>query len=267
MAATGTVPRPPRPGSYTGRAFSFWLVNYRRNFSGSAINSFLAPTLFLASMGLGLGTLVDSDGAAMGVPYVAFVAPGVLAASAMQSGVMSSTFPVMTAMKWHRQYHAMLATPLTVLDVLLGHLAYTAMRILLAASVFLAVAAALGAVLSPWALLALPVAVLCGMAHATPVFAFSATQETDANFILLFRLVVTPLFLFSGTFFPVASLPAALEWLAYLTPLWHGVDLCRDLSLGTPDALSAAGHVAYLLLWAVGGGVLARRALARRLQR
>ena len=269
-ARTGTtalVPRPPRPGAHAGRAFSFWLVNYRRNFSGSVINSFLAPVLFLASMGFGLGALVDSGGAPMGVPYVAFVAPGVLAASAMQSGVMSSTFPVMTAMKWNRQYHAIIASPLTVPDVLLGHLAYTAMRVALAAAVFLSVAAVLGAVPSPWALLALPAAVLCGLAHATPVFAFSARQETDANFILLFRLVVTPLFLFSGTFFPAEDLPPVLEQLAYLTPLWHGVDLCRDLSLGTPDVASAALHVGYLLLWAVAGLLLARRALARRLLR
>ncbi|GAB7190637.1 ABC transporter permease [Kineococcus sp. NUM-3379] len=275
MTSTAHPPRPavphrrPRPGAFAGRAFSFWLVNYRRNWLGSAISSFLAPALFLASMGLGLGALVDagSGGAAMGVPYVAFVAPGVLAASAMQTGVMSSTFPVMMAVKWQRQYHAMTATPLTALDVVLGHLGYIAVRILMTAVVFLAVAAALGAVPSAWALLALPVAVLCGLAHATPVFAFSAGQETDVNFILLFRLVVTPLFLFSGTFFPVENLPVALEWLAYLTPLWHGVDLCRDLSLGAPDAASAALHVGYLLVWAVAGTVLARRAMARRLLR
>ena len=268
-AATGAAPRPPRPGSLTGRAFSFWLVNYRRNWLGSAISSFLAPALFLASMGLGLGSLVDagSGRAVTGVPYVEFVAPGVLAATAMQSGVMSSTFPVMTAMKWQRQYHAMVATPLTVLDVLLGHLAYTAARIALAAGVFLGVAAALGAVPSPWALLALPVAVLCGLAHATPVTAFAASQETDQNFILLFRLVVTPMFLFSGTFFPVSSLPAGLEQLALLTPLWHGVDLCRQLALGDPRPGSALLHVAYLALWTAGGVVLARRTVQRRLLR
>ncbi|GAA4662430.1 ABC transporter permease [Kineococcus glutinatus] len=258
----------PRPGAGVARAYSFWLLNYRRNFLGSAISSFLAPALFLASMGLGLGSLVDSGAdPALGVPYVAFVAPGVLAATAMQTGVMCSTFPVMTAMKWQRQYHAMIATPLTVLDVLLAHLAYTATRVLLAAGVFLAVASALGAVPSPWALLALPAAVLTGLAHAAPVAAFSAGQETDSGFILLFRLVVTPMFLFSGTFFPAQDLPAGLEQLAYATPLWHGVDLSRDLALGAPDAGSAVLHVAYLALWAAVGAVLTRRTMARRLLR
>ncbi|PPK98468.1 lipooligosaccharide transport system permease protein [Kineococcus xinjiangensis] len=261
--------RPPRPGLMAGRAFSFWLVNYRRNWFGSAISSFLAPVLFLASMGFGLGALVDAGpgGPAMGVAYVAFVAPGVLAATAMQTGVGESTFPVMAAVKWQRQYHAMLATPLTVVDVLLGHMAFIAVRILATAAVFLAVATLLGAVLSPWALLALPAALLCGLAHAAPVFAFSATQERDTGFMLLFRLVVTPLFLFSGTFFPARDLPPVLEQLAYATPLWHGVDLCRQLSLGTPEAGPAALHVAYLLLWFLGGLLVARRTLTRRLQR
>lgn len=264
---TASVGAAPHASGWMGaRAFSYWLAAYRRTWRGSVFSDLLSPVLFLAAMGFGLGALVDggtSDG--IGVPYVQYIAPGVLAASAMQCAVGESTFTVMGAIKWQRQYHAMLAAPLRVTDVLLGHLAYVALRVTIAATVFLAVATALGTVRSWWAVLALPVAVLCGMAFATPVFAFAATQESDSGFAALFRLVVMPMFLFSGTFFPVSQLPGLIEPLAYVTPLWHAVDLCRDLALGSPSLLPAVGHVAYLLAWVGGGVVVGHRTFTRRL--
>ena len=256
---------PNADGWMGARAFDYWLAAYKRTWRGSVFSDLLSPVLFLAAMGFGLGSLVDRGAGIGGVPYVEFIAPGVLAASAMQSAVGESTFTVMGAIKWQRQYHAMLAAPLRVTDVLLGHLAYVALRVTIASSVFLAVATALGAIRSWWAVLALPVAVLCGMAFAAPVFAFAALQEEASGFAALFRFVVTPMFLFSGTFFPIEQLPGFLQPVAWVTPLWHAVDLCRDLCLGAAATLPALGHVAFLALWVVGGLALARRSFTRRL--
>lgn len=254
-------------GRMWDRALSYWLTSYRRTWRGSLFSGFLSPLLFLTAMGFGLGALVDRDGtgALGGVPYLAFIAPGVLAAQAMQTAIGESTFPVMGAIKWQRQYHAMLAAPLGVTDVLVGHLAFVALRTAITSAVFVVVAAALGAFRSWWVVLALPVAVLCGMAFAAPVFAFSAKTESDGGFNVLFRFIVMPLFLFSGTFFPIEQLPGFLQPLAWATPLWHAVDACRDLALGQATVLGVLGHAGYLALWVVGGVLLARWAFASRL--
>jgi lipooligosaccharide transport system permease protein len=251
----------------TLRSLEYWAFQYKRTWRGSVVSTVLFPVLFLASMGLGLGSLVDSSrsGGVEGLPYLVFLAPALLAATAMQTGVSESTYPVMGAIKWIRTYHAMLATPLGVLDVLVGHLLFIAARILLGSAVFLAVMTLFGAARSPLALLTLPAAVLTGMAFATPVVAFAATTQNDAGFAALFRFVVTPLFLFGGVFFPVRQLPPVLEQLAYATPLWHGVALSRGLALGTSTGGGVLLHVAYLFAWIAAGGWLAARAYHRRL--
>ena len=125
--------------------------------------------------------------------------------------------------------------------------------------------AAFGTVPHGYSVLALPAAVLTGMAFAAPVAAFAATQESDAGFSTLFRFGVIPMFLFSGTFFPIDQLPAGLRPIAWITPLWHGVDLCRSVDLGTGRAWLLAVHVAYLAAVTVAGVLLARRTYARRL--
>ena len=125
--------------------------------------------------------------------------------------------------------------------------------------------AAFGGVDSWWGILALPAAVLLGAAFTAPFAAYAATQESDAAFVPVNRFIVVPMFLFSGTFFPVTQLPLPLEWLAYLTPLWHGVDLCRELTLGTVHFWRALGHVAYLSAFVVVGLLWARRTYAARL--
>ncbi len=244
----------------------YWLTAYRRTWRGSVFGRFLSPVLFLLSMGLGLGTLVNSRaGGVDGVPYLQFVVPGLLAAQGMWVAVGESTYQVLGAIRWQRQYHAMLATPIAVWQVLLGHLAYVALQLTGATLVFLGVAAAFGAWGSWWVLLAVPVTVLTGLAFAVPIFAFSATQDGDDGFNILFRFVITPLFLFSGTFFPVDRLPVWLRPVAWLTPLWHGVDANRELALGSPRAVLLAGHVAYLLVVLAMSGWLALRSFRRRL--
>jgi lipooligosaccharide transport system permease protein len=248
------------------RSFEYWLFQYKRTWRGSVISTILFPVLFLASMGLGLGTLVDSSsGGVEGHSYLVFLAPGLLAATAMQTAVGESTYPVMGAIKWIKTYHGMLATPLGVLDVLVGHLLFIGARVLIGSTIFLAVMTAFGAVDSPLALLTLPAALLTGLAFATPVVAYSAVLENDYGFAVLLRFVVVPLFLFGGVFYPVSQLPLVLEQLAYLTPLWHGVALSRELALGTATLGATLLHVAYLAVWIVVGFVFAARNYRRRL--
>jgi len=249
------------------RSFEYWLFQYKRTWRGSVISTILFPVLFLASMGVGLGTLVDSStsGGVEGHSYLVFLAPGLLAATAMQTAVGESTYPVMGAIKWVKTYHAMLATPLGVLDVLVGHLLYIGARVLIGSTIFLAVMTVFGAVDSTLALLTLPAALLTGLAFATPVVAYSAVLDNDYGFAVLLRFVVVPLFLFGGVFYPVTQLPPVLEQLAYLTPLWHGVALSRELALGTATPGSTLLHVAYLAVWIVVGFAFAVRNYQRRL--
>jgi lipooligosaccharide transport system permease protein len=266
-ATASVLPHTPRPGALWWRATLHWLALYRRNWQGSAISNFLAPLLYLGAMGFGLGALVNRSGtgALGGIPYVQFIAPGVLAATAMQTGVGESSYPVMGAVKWQRQYHAMLAAPMGPVDLVLGTAAFVVLRVAIASAAFTIVAALLGAMPSPLALVAVFVAVLCGAAHAPATMAFAAAQENDYYFALLFRFGVLPAFLFAGTFFPVDQLPGWIRPLAWVTPLWHGTTAARQLTLGTPNWSEITLHCAYLVLWATAGVWLAVRVFTRRL--
>jgi len=250
------------------RAYQYNLLAYKRTWRGSLTTTFLYPVLYLAAMGVGLGHLIahgSSDRAVGGVPYLWFLAPGLLVGTAMQIAVNEATFPVMAGIKWLKTYWAMLATPLEVTDVLYGHLLWIVTRVALASSVFLAVMALFHMVPSAWAVAAFPAAVLTGAAFAAPMMAFSATRETDKSFVVLYRFAIVPLFLFSGTFFPVAQLPGWLQVVARCTPLYQGVSLCRGLVLGRVSGWDAIGHAAYLLVMMVGGVVVARITYRRRL--
>jgi lipooligosaccharide transport system permease protein len=250
-----------------GRVLLRRLTVYRRTWRGTLFFSFLSPVLFLAAMGLGLGGFVDRSAAAAlgGVSYLVFLAPGLLAANAMQTATIESTFPVMAGVRWQKHYQGMLATPLGVRDIVAGELGFVALRLLLVSGVFLAVMTAFGAVQSPLALAAMPAAVLTGLAFAAPIMAYSATQDNDNGFSVLFRFVITPLFLFSGTFFPIERLPDLLRPVAYVTPLWHGVALTRSLTLGTLDPLQGALHVAVLVALFSAGTVACLITFRRRL--
>jgi lipooligosaccharide transport system permease protein len=249
------------------RALLFWLVNYRRTWRGSIYTSVASPVLYLGAMGLGLGTLVDQHGTGRlgGVSYLAFLAPGLLAATGMQTAMNESTFPVMAAVKWLKTYQAAVATPLRPGDLFRGHLLFTALRVLMNSAIFLAVMAAFGAVQSAWVIAALPVCVLTGLAFAAPVEAWAITRDKDTSFSLLIRFGLIPLFLFSGTFFPVTQLPGWIQPVAYATPLWHGVALCRSLSLGTADVGGSLLHVAYLVVLTVAGLLAGQHFYRRRL--
>ncbi len=250
----------------TLRVLRYHLYTYMRTWRSSLTTSFLAPVLYLAAMGVGLGSLINHHvGTVEGVKYLDFVAPGLLAASAMQVAASDSMYPVMAAIKWIRTYYAMLATPLRVLDVLFGHFAWVVARLVLTAVTYLGVMAAFGTVHSPWAVLALPAAILTGLSFSSIISAFAASQENDQGFATISRLGLIPLFLLSATFFPLSQLPGWMHPIAYATPLFHGVDLCRMLVLGHVDWASAAWDLAYLVALSAFGAWLARRLFERRL--
>lgn len=249
------------------RMFDYWLTVYKRTWKGSLISSFLLPMLYLAAMGIGLGSFVDSNGtgALGGVTYLQFIAPGLLAATALQIAVGEATYPVMSGLKWQKFYYSMVATPLRPADVVYGQLGFIAFRVFSACTVFLAIIAVFGGLVSPLGVLGLPVALLVGLAVAAPVAAYATTLDNDSGFAMIFRFGVVPAFLFSGAFFPVSQLPNWIEWLAYLSPLWHGVDLARSLSLGTVNPWLALVNVVYLLTWMLVGTWLAVRGFTRKL--
>lgn len=239
---------------------------YRRVWRGSVFSSFLQPSLFLMAIGLGLGGMVDAGGAALpgGVGYAAFLAPGLLAAAAMQTSGFESSYPVLGKMTWFRNYEAITATPMRVADLVLGELAWLAIRLTTIAVAFILVMTAFGIPRSWRVLLAVPAVVLTGLAFAGPIMAYAATRKNTGTFNVLFRFVLTPLFLFSGTFFPISRLPDILERAAWGTPLFHGVALVRGVTL---DAVPASWpiHVAYLAGLLLAGIVMALRTFRRRL--
>jgi len=259
-------PRPLWPRPLWLRSLGYWAYQYKRTWRSSVTVSFLEPLLYLAAMGIGLGTLVDQHVHHVdGVSYLSFVGPGLLASAAMQVGTSESTYPVMGAIKWMRTYFAMLATPLRVIDVVRGHLAWIVVRVLMTSAIFLGILAAFGLVHSWEAVLALPASVLTGMAFAAPIAAFAATQERDAAFSVIYRFGLVPLFLFSGIFFPITQLPGWLQPVALATPLYQGVALSRDLVMGDATLWLSVGHAAYLLALTVAGYLVATRTFRKRL--
>ena len=266
-AAPAAVPAAGRTWSFAVRELRFWLTDYRRTWRGSVISSVLGPVLYLGAMGAGLGSLVNRHSAASlgGVTYLAFISPGLLAATAMQTAFGEGMYPVLGSVKWVSNYFAAAASPLRPADVFRGHLMFVALRLTMNCGIFLAVIAAFGAARSPLIIFSLPVAVLTGMAFAPALMAWSVTRSTDVSFSVLMRFVMVPLFLFSGTFFPISQLPGWLQPVAYVTPLWHGVELCRALALGTADAGGAAVHVGYLLVLALAGSAAAQLTYRKRL--
>ncbi|MET0997118.1 MAG: ABC transporter permease, partial [Marmoricola sp.] len=176
------------------------------------------------------------------------------------------TYPVMAMIKWQRIYFSMIATPLTIGDIVFAQLGFVMFRVATVSAVFLAVMAPFG-VFTSWSgvVVAFFVQLLIGLAFATPIFALSAAMKSESGYALVFRLGMIPLFLFSGAFFPISNLSPAMEWLARVTPLWHGVDLTRMLVLGQVDTSSALVHVAYLAVLAAVFWWLTVRLLTKRL--
>jgi len=241
---------------------------YRRLWRGSVFSTFLQPILYLAAMGVGLGTLVDEGvgrGALEGFDYLTFLAPGLLAASAMQTGAMEGSFPVMAGIKWQRSYEAVLATPVAVRDLIAGHLLWVAVRLLMMTTIFAGVMMAFGATGLVEGIRAIGPAILTGMAFAASITAFAAWTKDHMGLTSVFRFGIVPMFLFSGTFFPITQLPGWMQPIAYATPLWHGVEMTRGWALGLAPAWPAPIHLSYLALWIGAGWILSNRLLQKRM--
>jgi lipooligosaccharide transport system permease protein len=265
---------PPRVADRTGpfdgagRLVDYWATVYLRTWKGSVVSSFLVPLLYILAMGVLLGGFIKGDPSKLegATSYLAFVAPGMVAAQAMTTVFGEVTYPVMGMIKWQRIYYSMIATPLTVGDIVFSQLGFVMFRVATVCAVFIAVMSPFGVFASWWGVLvAFFVQLLIGLAFATPIFALTAAMKDESAFSLVFRLGMIPLFLFSGAFFPITNLSVAMEWFARLTPLWHGVDLTRMLVLGTVEVPMAVVHVVYLGLLAAAGWWLTVRNLQRRL--
>lgn len=240
----------------------FW-----RMWKWNAIFAFLNPMLFLGAMGYGIGTLVSRQNAdAFGdVGYLAFFSTGMLAATCMQSGAFAASYPIKSKITWQKNYEAMLATPLGVRDLFLGELGWIACTLSLVAVPFFMVIAAFGVPESPLGVLSIPVAILVGLGFGAAVMAFTATIESDSGYNWLFRFVITPLFLFSGTFFPIDSLPSWARVIANVVPTYHGIELIRGLNFGGLSLGATVWHLGYLIGFLGLGIVVGIRQFDRKL--
>ena len=212
------------------RQYDYWLTVLKRTWRGGVVSSFLTPLLYVVAMGVLLGGFIEADPDKLegATSYLAFVVPGLVASHAMTLAVSESTYPVMGSIKWHKTFFAQLATPLAVRDLVNAYVAFVMFRVASACAVFMLVMAPFGVFATWWGpILAWLSQVLVGFAFTTLVFAYSAWLKSEEGFGLLFRLGVIPLTLFSGAFFPISNLGPVLEWIARLTPLWHGVSLSR----------------------------------------
>ncbi len=230
------------------------------------LTGFIEPVLFLLSIGIGVGALVGNlrVGGKV-VDYETFVAPGLLAVSAMNGALFDTTFNFFVKFKYSHTYDAVLATPVGVRDVATGEVLWALVRGTIYSTIFLLTMVAFGLVLSWWALLAIPGAVLIGFAFAGAGLAGTTFMRSFLDFDYV-NLAIIPLFLFSATFFPLDRYPAGLQAIIRLTPLYQGVVLERSLVLGTDITWTLLVHVAYLAAMGYFGVRIAERRIGRLLQ-
>ena len=251
------------------RVWESELTAYKPIWKSAVFGTVLQPLLYLLGMGLGVGALVDqgpeSSEILAGTSYFAFLAPALLATTAMMTGGSTSLWQVLDGFLWGNRYRAMAATTLSPADVATGMGLWHATRIAIGV-----IGVALALLLfdetrSVGLLVAIPTAVLTGLAFAMPMTAWSATREGDASFPAVLRFVLIPMFLFGGAFYPIEQLPGWLQPIAVATPLWHGVEVCRDAVVGDLQLSGAAVHVAVLVAFVVVGWAAAVLAFSRRL--
>jgi lipooligosaccharide transport system permease protein len=217
--------------------------NFSKLWRGALLPTFLDPLFYLVAMGFGLGTYLATI---QGIPYKDFIAPGLIASAAMWAAAFETTYNVYIKMEENRLYDALIATPVEVPDLVTGEIAWAATRSLIYGTSFLVVIAAFGLVDSWWAL-AIPIPLLLGGAcFAVIGVGFTALIPKIDLYSYFFTLFITPMFLFSGIFFPLERLPDALEVVAWFTPLYHLVNLMRELATG-PAFWSVVGNTTWLV--------------------
>lgn len=265
----GLLVRVLPPGLYAGRARMLVMRSAlaSRSVWLAIVSGFFEPLFYLMAMGQGLGSLVGtvSGPAGQQLSYAAFIAPGLLAASAMNGAVYDATFSFFIKLKYAKLYDAMLATPLGPVDITLGEIGWALLRGGMYSVGFLGVMLAVGLIFSPWALLALPAALFVAFAFASIGIAATSFMRSWQDFDMV-QLAVVPMFLFSATFFPLSVYPAAVQWLVQAFPLYHAVSLIRSLTTGAVG-WSALGHVAYFAVMAALGFIVASRRLTTLLLR
>ena len=251
------------------RQYDYWLTVHRRTWRGGVVSSFATPLFYVVAMGVLLGGFIEGDPARLegATSYLAFVVPGLVAAHAMTLAVGEPTHPVMGAIKWHKTFFAQLATPLAVRDLVNAFVGFVVFRVALACGVFMLVLTPFGVFETWWGpVLAWLSQVLVGLTFSLLVFGYSARLKSEEGFGVLFRLGVLPLTLFSGAFFPITNLGPVLEWVARLTPLWHGVSLSPMFCLDTVDWPLVALHLVVLGGLCVAGWFWSVRGLDKRLE-
>lgn len=245
-----------------------WLPVWRRNalvWRKLAIPSMLAhfgePLFYLFALGYGLGTVV---GEMEGLPYIAFLTSGFLASSAMMTTSFEATYSAYARMADQKTWDAIISTPLDVEDVVAGEIIWAATKGVMSATAILLVAAAIGVVTSLKAVLALPVILLAGLSFGAMAMIVTAFARSYEFFLYYTTLVVTPMMVLSGVFFPTSSMPTFIQWLAKLLPLSHAVDVVRPLATGAPVA-GAFWHLLVLAAYAFGAAFIASRQIRKRM--
>ena len=228
------------------------------------VSGFFEPVFYLFSLGIGIGALVGTVAGPDGQPvdYTAFVAPALLASSAMNGAIYDSTMNVFFKLKFAHTYDAMLATPLEPADVAVGEITWAQLRGTLYSAAFLLVMLVMGLIGSWWAVLALPATILIGLAFAAVGMACTSYMRSWQDFEFV-QLAILPMFLFSTTFYPLSVYPRPLQLVVQVTPLYHGIELVRPLTTGAGVGAGLLGHVLYFL----GMAALGLAVAARRLQR
>jgi len=235
------------------------------------------PLVYLFGLAIGLAALIQQDIPVAGggtVSYLVYVAPALLMTATIAVASEEYTYPVMAGFKWRRYFYGFNASPLSSPQIANGVALAASARMLFAAAAYYLFIWAFGAVLpvvtvpapaTAW--LTVPIGLLAGLSFGMPLLAYAASLEEDTGqFALVQRFVFMPMFLFSGTFFPLTNLPVWLQWIGWISPLWHATELGRMSSFGVPvDPLMLAVHLAYLVVLAVGGYLWARRIFTRRL--
>ena len=228
------------------------------------------PILYLISVGIGLGGLIDKSvgpAGVDGVKYLTFLAPALLAQAAIQGAMDETVFPTIEGFKWHKTFYSMNSTPLSGTQISIGVFLAAFLRTIYTVILYFGVMWAFGALDSPKAWLAIPTAIFAGISFGALMQAVAAKLENEnIFFIVLGRFIMMPLFLFSGTFFPLASMPFFLQWIGWISPLWHATELGRSLTYGhaiSPTMMWV--HFLVLLAMLVSGLYLSARIFTRRL--